>query len=297
MKKLILIFSLFATTVFAQERVPSIWAFNISNTQGSYYRATLLEANRIQNKYEFIVEHKPGAGGEVAAGYALDKKGVVLLGTAAAFFVRPYLYDSNYNFDQFKPIHVMAQSPAALVSKDKSLQEILAKDKITIGTAGPGSMIELMALKFKQYFPNKEVILVPYKSSPEATIDLLGGHIDLTYEYLGDGESRGGRILGLTGKAKIKNYPLLKDMGYPNQADLGGTYLILVKNDMPIDQYREIQKILLEAEKSPKVQELYLSDYSSKPSKLQTYGDYMVWYDKTIKYFKELTAGQPKFSR
>ena len=78
MKNLILILSLFATTVFAQERVPSVWAFNISNTQGSYFRATLLEANRIQNKYEFIVEHKPGAGGEVAAGYALDKKGVVL---------------------------------------------------------------------------------------------------------------------------------------------------------------------------------------------------------------------------
>ena len=86
-------------------------------------------------------------------------------------------------------------------------------------------------------------------------------------------------------------------MGYLNQAELGGTYLILVKNDMPIEQYKEIQKILLEAEKSPKVQELYASDYSSKPSKLQTYSDYMIWYDTTIKSFKELTAGQPKFSK
>lgn len=293
MKKIVftVLFSLYSL-VHAQQQVPSIWAFNITNVQGSYFRATLDEANRIQTKYKFGVEHRPGAGGEVAAAAVNEKKNPVLLGTAAAFFVRPYLYKTNYTFDQFKPIHVMAQSPAALVSKNKSLQEILSQNKITIGTAGPGSMIELMALKFKDYYPNKDIVLVPYKSSPEAMVDVLGGHIDLTYEYLGDGETKGGRILGLTGRTKIKNYPLLKDMGYPNQADLGGTYLILVKSDMPIEQYKEIQEILLMAEKSPKVQELYMADYSTKPLKLRTYSDYMNWYDQTIKSFKVLTTTQ-----
>lgn len=288
-KKLLLTLIFVTGTVSAQEKITSVWAFNIANTQGSYYRATMLEANRIQKKYIFEVEHKPGAGGEVGAVYANGQKNA-LLGTAAAFFVRPYFYKANYSFDQFRPIHIMATSQAALVSKNKSLQEILAKDKITIGTAGPGSMIELMALRFKEYFPHKDIVLVPYKSSPEAMHDVLGGHIDLTYEYLGDAETKGGRILGLTGRTKIKSYPLLKDMGYPNQSDLLGIYLILAKSDMPIEQYKEIQAILIEAEKSPDVQRLYKSDYAVKPTNLNTYTDYIRWYDRTIQYHRQLTG-------
>ena len=291
MKKILLILLFITGAALAQERIPSIWAFNIANIQGSYYRATLEEANRIQNKYEFVTEHKPGAGGEIGAVYVNNQR-MALLGTAAAYFVRPYLYKANYSFDQFKPIHVMATSPAALVTKERSLQDIVGQSKISIGTAGPGSLTHLMALKFKEYYPDKTVIIVSYKSSTEAMQDVLGGHTDLTFEFLGDAEAKGARILGITGRNKIKHYPLLKDIGYTNQADLVGVYLILVKKDMPMEQYREIQSILLKAEQSPKVQELYAADYSSKPSNLVTYLDYTKWYDRTIIYFEKLTEGQ-----
>lgn len=280
-----------AGAVQAQERIPSIWAFNIANIQGTYYRAILEEANRIQNKYEFVVEHKPGAGGEIGAVYVNSQR-TALLGTAAAYFVRPYLYNTNYSFDQFKPIHVMANSPAALVTKDRSLQDITGQSKISIGTAGPGSGTHLYALKFKEYFPDKDIAIVAYKSSTEALQDVLGGHIDLTFEFLGDAEAKGARVLGVTGRNKIKNYPLLKDIGYANQADLVGVYLILVKADMPVLQYREIQSILIKADQSPKVQELYASDYSSKPGNLTTYLDYLNWYDRTVQYYGKVTKGQ-----
>jgi tripartite-type tricarboxylate transporter receptor subunit TctC len=275
-----------------QERIPSVWAMNISNIQGSYYRATLEEANRIQNKYEFMVEHKPGAGGEIAAVYVKNQRTSALLGVAAAYFVRPYLYKANYSFDQFKPIHVMATSPAALVTKDRSLQDIIGQNTISIGTAGAGSLTHLMALKFKEYYPTKNVVMVNYKSSTEALQDVLGGHTDLTFEFLGDAEAKGAKILGLTGRNKIKNYPLLKDIGYANQADIVGVYLILVKADMPMAQYTEIQSILIKAEQSSRVQELYAADYSGKPTNLKTYSDYATWYDRTIQYFGKITEGQ-----
>ena len=283
----------FSTISFAQQQVPSIWAFNIANIQGSYYRATLEEANTIQKKYQFIPEHKPGAGGSIGANYVLRQNQLTLLGTAAAYFVRPYLYStSSYKFDQFTPVHVMATSPAALVTKNKELHEIIKQDKISIGTAGPGSLTHLMALKFKEYFPEKMVIIVNYKSSTEALQDVLGGHVDLTFEYLGDAESRNAKVLGVTGRNKIKSYPLLKDMGYPNQADLVGVYLILVPRDTKPDTVIELRNTFLQAEQSAKVQELYRLDYSAKPPNLKTPADYDRWYNNTIKYYKEITAGQ-----
>jgi tripartite-type tricarboxylate transporter receptor subunit TctC len=294
MKRILLALLLTISAVAsAQQQVQGVWAFNIANIQGSYYRAILEEANRIQQKYQFVPEHKPGAGGSIGAGYVLNQDRLALLGTAAAYFVRPYLYSNNsYKFEQFTPVHVMATSPAALVTKNKELHEIIKQDKISIGTAGPGSMTHLMALKFKEYFPEKMVIIVNYKSSTEALQDVLGGHTDLTFEYLGDAESRNAKVLGVTGRNKIKSYPLLKDIGYPNQADLVGVYLILVSKDIKPDTVVELRNIFLQAEQSAKVQELYRLDYSAKPPNLKTPADYDRWYSNTIKYYKEITAGQ-----
>jgi len=283
-----------STISMAQQHVPSIWAFNIANVQGSYYRSLLDQANKNQNKYQFFPEHKPGAGGAIGALYVNNQNDLVLLGTAAAYFVRPYLYkETPYNFDQFKPVHVMALAPAALVTKDKKLADILKQDKITIGTAGAGSMTHLMALKFKEQLPNKDiVVIVSYKSSTEALKDVLGGHVDLTFEYLGDAEAKSAKILGITGRNKIKNYPLLKDVGYTNQADLVGVYLILVKKDVSDERVSELRSIFVEAEKSQLVQDLYKSDYSSKPPNLKSEADYKRWYKETIEYYKTTTAGQ-----
>lgn len=295
MKRLVILLLALTLTnsVFAQQSINVVWAFSISNVPGSYFRATLDEANRIQKKYQFIPEHKPGAGGEVAATYVKEQKNITMLGTAAAFFVRPYLYPVKYNFNQFKPIHVMALAPVALVTKQgRTLEDILRQDNISIGTAGGGSFVHLVALKFQEYLPGKKITLVGYKSSTEAMQDVLGGHVDLAFEFLGDAEARNAKILGITGSHKIKNYPLLKDIGYPNQETLTGMHLILAKADMPPDIYKEIKDIFTEAEKNQAVQNLYASDYSSKPrQRLRTPEEYDIWYTQTIKQFEKLTKG------
>lgn len=291
---LALAMTLMSLPVLAQQ-VPAHWAFNFANVQGSYFRATLEEANKLQTKYQFVAEPRPGAGGNIAASHVINQPNLTLLGTAAAFFVRPHLYTSTtgYKFEDFRPVHIMALSPAALVTaKGKTLEEILKKDRIIIGTAGAGTLTHLMALKFAEEVKGKRVDIVPYKSSTDALVDVLGGHIDLTFEFLGDAESKGAQILGLTGTNNIKNYPLLKDMGYTAQANLVGVYLILVKSSTSDAVVDELRKIFLEAEKNNRVQELYRSDYSSKPEGLKTDADYQRWYRQTIQFYKSVTAGQ-----
>jgi tripartite-type tricarboxylate transporter receptor subunit TctC len=288
MKKLLIaLTAIFISTLcVAQQQVPSAWAFNIANVQGSYYRALLEQANLNQTKYQFVPEHKPGAGGSIAAGYVLGNDKLALLGTATAYFVRPYLYDNaGYTFDQFKPVYLIANSPVALTSRNKDLKTILAQDRIAIGTAGPGSGTHLYAIKFKDRHPDKNVVIVPYKSSTEAVQDVLGGHIDLTYEFLGDAEAKGVRILGTTGPTKIKDYAQLKDMGYPDAVDFIGIYHILVKKNTPDEVVRELRVIFAQAERSARFQELYRSDYSFKPV-LKTDKEYNEWYNAMIKTYR-----------
>ena len=250
--------------------------------------------NQNQNKYQFVPEHKPGAGGSIAAGYVLGQERMILLGTATAYFVRPYLYNNaGYTFDQFKPVYLIANSPVALTSRNKDLRTILAQDKISIGTAGPGSGTHLYALKFKAHHTNKEIVVVPYKSSTEALQDVLGGHIDLAYEFLGDAEAKGVKILGTTGTKKIKNYPMLKDMGYADNSEFVGIYHILVKKDVPDEVVRELRAIFDEAERSVKFQELYRSDYSFKPM-LKTDKEYNEWYNNNIRAYRTLITRDMK---
>jgi tripartite-type tricarboxylate transporter receptor subunit TctC len=296
MKKLLVaLTTIFISSVsLAQQQVPSTWAFNITNVQGSYYRALLEQANQNQTKYQFVTEHKPGAGGSIAAGYVNNSDRMALLGTATAYFVRPYLYNNaGYTFEQFKPVYLIANSPVALTTKSKDLKTILAQDKISIGTAGPGSGTHLYAIKFKEYHPDKNIVIVPYKSSTEAVQDVLGGHIDLTYEFLGDAEIKGVQILGTTGKTKIKNYPMLKDIGYPNNADFVGIYHILVKKTVSDEVVRELRTIFAEAERSVKFQELYRSDYSFKPM-LKTDKEYNEWYNNMIRTYRTLITRDMK---
>jgi tripartite-type tricarboxylate transporter receptor subunit TctC len=296
MKKLLIaLTTIFISTLcIAQQQVPSAWAFNIANVQGSYYRALLEQANQNQTKYQFVPEHKPGAGGSIAAGYVSSHERMALLGTATAYFVRPYLYDNaGYTFDQFRPVYLIANSPVALTSRNKDLRTILAQDRIAIGTAGPGSGTHLYALKFKDRHPDKNIVIVPYKSSTEAVQDVLGGHIDLTYEFLGDAEAKGVRILGTTGPTKIKNYAQLKDMGYPDAVDFIGIYHILVKKNTPDEVVRELRVMFAQAERSDRFQELYRSDYSFKPV-LKTDRDYTDWYNVNIKTYRTLITRDMK---
>ena len=293
MKKLLLAIGFLCFAVTARsETINAIWSFNIANTQGTYFRAIMDESNRLQSKYQFVTDSKPGAGGQIAASYVAEQKHVTLLGTTYAFFIRPNLYQVPYSFDQFRVLHIMTIAPPALVTKNKTLKQILEQNVITIGTAGPGTGTHLNALKFKESLPNKNVIIVPYKSSTDALRDVMGGHIDLTFEYLGDAEGFNSKILGVAGTKKIGKYPLLIDIGFPNQANMVNSYFILVKNDISEEQYNELQQLFIRAEKIDSIQELYRKDHSTKPDGLETPAGYRAWYHRNIIFWKEATKGQ-----
>lgn len=283
---------MFVTNSFATEKVSSVWGFAVGSTQGTYFRAILEQANKEQTKYQFVFENKPGAGGAIASQYVNNHSDTAILAHSTAFFVRPYLYsDTQYKFEQFKLLFVMGISPAALVTKGKSLDQLLSQEKINIGTAGTGSTTHIMAEQFFKKWPNKNIQMVHYSNTNEAYKDVLGGHVDATFEFLGDVKAKGGTtIIGITGKNSIENLPLLKDIS-PDLEHIAGIFAVFVPVKMTQEKINELQYILLKAEKHESVQVLYKNDYATKDSYMKTPGDLSAWYNTTIKQFEKYTRG------
>ena len=278
------------SSAFAAEKVSAIWPFTPASTQGLYFRAILEQANKEQDKYEFVFDHKTGAGGAIATVHVHNLQGTRILAHSAAYFARPFLYpDTQYNFEQFKPLMVMGFAPAALITKGKTLDQLLAQKKINIATAGGGSSTHLFAEAFfKQYKEGRDIAMVHYRDSNEAAKDVIGGQVDASFEFLGDARARGDlvTIVGITGKSKIDNFKFL-----PNMEELVGIFAIYAPKDMPANQVSEIQAMLLRAEKHESVQTLYKRDFTYKDTSMAVPGDLTSWYTRTIKQFEGYTKG------
>jgi tripartite-type tricarboxylate transporter receptor subunit TctC len=295
MNKLLLGLIMLAASVAASagEKVPGVWGFAVGSTQGTYFRAILEQANKEQDKYNFYFENKPGAGGSIASHHVFNHKGTAILAHSAAFFVRPNLYpETIYSFDQFKPLMIMGYAPATLVTKNKSLAQLVKQNRITIGTAGTGSSTHLMAETFAKGLKGKEVVMVHYKDTNLAFLAVMTGEIDATFEFLGDAKAKAlpeTTLIGLTGKNKVEDIEPLRNLGFKDMEGLSGIFAIYVPVNMSNDTVRELQTTLLRAEKHASVQTLYKKDYTSKDAYMQQPGDLTEWYNATIKQYKDLT--------
>jgi len=282
---------LFGMTAQADpQRVPGIWGFAPGSTQGSYFRAILDQANANQKKYEFFFDHRPGAGGVISTRAALETKGPVIIAHAGAIFAQTYtMINPGYRVEQFRPILIMAEAPSVLVTKGKTLDQLLAQPRITIGGVGAALAAEV----FRKNGKNSEVTVVQFKDTNEAYLAVLGGHIDATFEFLGDARAKAAadtKFVGITGNQRVEGMELLKDRGFPEAGLLGAPFAIYVPASTPADVYTELRAILLEAEKSEKVQALYRRDFSFRDSAWLQTANLQPWYDAKVRHFRGLTA-------
>jgi tripartite-type tricarboxylate transporter receptor subunit TctC len=137
-----------------------------------------------------IIENRPGAGGTIAAAQVAKAApdGYTLLLNSSGHTVNPWIY-SNLSYDtakDLKGISLLARQPNVLVvSPDKGWKTVndLVKQaqaqpgKMSFASAGVGSATHMNGEKFK-VAAKIDVLHVPYKGTPEALNDVMGGRVE-----------------------------------------------------------------------------------------------------------------------
>jgi tripartite-type tricarboxylate transporter receptor subunit TctC len=137
-----------------------------------------------------IIENRPGAGGTIANAFVAKAPadGYTLLVDSSGHTVNPWIY-GNLSYDtvkDLKGVTLLARQPNVLVvSPDKSWKIVAdlvnqAKaqpGKMSFASAGVGSATHMNGEKFK-VAAGIDVLHVPYKGTPEALNDVMGGRVE-----------------------------------------------------------------------------------------------------------------------
>jgi tripartite-type tricarboxylate transporter receptor subunit TctC len=145
----------------------------------------------------FIVENKPGAGGNIGTTFVAKAAGdgyTIEVGTVSSHAINPSLYKNlpHDTVKDFQPVSLISRVPNILVTNKNfppnSVQELIeyAKanpGKVTYGSSGSGTSIHLAAELFK-IRTGIQMTHVPYRGSGELVAAMLGGHIDLAFDNM-----------------------------------------------------------------------------------------------------------------
>jgi tripartite-type tricarboxylate transporter receptor subunit TctC len=280
-------------TALAVEKITIIWGFSAASNQANFYRAMVTELNRTQNKYEFVFDVKPGAGGAVGARYVLEHPTNTVLGGSSTFFIRPnFDKETGYATESFQPVLVQALgSPVALYSsKFKSINDLKLTQDITTAIAGHGSHSNLMASILSEHFDKTRII--NYVSLVDATKDVVGKHVDTGWNWLSDIEgsvdAKSITVLGITGLRSVRGLPTLSGQGIKGFENVSTNTVIVASKEMPTEKVHDLYELMRVANRSFEVTAGYDREHSN-PADL-TWPQTVSWYDQQVRFWREQSA-------
>lgn len=181
-----------------------------------------------------VVENRPGAGGNIGTELATKAPpdGYTLLLGGPSLAISPSLY-RKLNYDPIRdlaPVAMAAEIPSMFaVHRNvaaRSMKELVSlaraqPGKLAFGTGGAGTSNDLGAHLFLSTTRLK-ILLVPHKGVNQATLAVLGGHVDMVIAGLStvgphvrDGKLRGLALLGPERSASFPQVPTAAQAGFP----------------------------------------------------------------------------------
>jgi len=269
MKKLLAVFLLCFVTTLTQAKivVPIVWTFALSSSAGLLVREIVTEANNIQNKYQFVFEHKPGAGGAVGVNHVINANQPVILAHTSSFFIRPYtIKEGSYDPEQFIMINnYCSDQPLAMLSRNfKTLVDLQKQTKISVGII-PGSLTTLPIAEYKKQNLKLDLIEVGFKGTPEITTAVLGGHLDVSIDFLSPTVRNIDElnVLAITGTKNYGNTRTFQSQGLNGYDMLTNSYYMLMHNKTDPAVVKELNDIMIRAVANPRVQKLCTQDFGT----------------------------------
>ena len=176
-----------------------------------------------------VIDNKPGASGNIGMaeifraapdGYTLGYGNVGTLAINKSLFAK-----LPYEPEKLVPVALLGYVQNALVVRSdlgvNNIKELIARakakpGKLVIGSAGNGTTGHLGGELFKS-MTGTFMIHVPYRGSPQAIQDLIGGQVDLMFDNLSSiaPHIKSGRVkvLGVSGRARSPLFPDISTIG------------------------------------------------------------------------------------
>ncbi len=220
----------------------------------------------------FVIENRPGAGGNIGADYVAKQPGdgYTMMITSIGMATNKPLY-SKLNYDpvkDFAPVSLLAVVPNVLVTNAtqpdvKNIKDVIAAarkapGKLTYASAGNGTSIHLAGEVFTS-LAQVDMLHIPYKGSGPAVSDLLGGQVNYMFDSITSArphiQSGKLRALGVTTAKRsstLPNVPTLAEAGVPGY-EVSPWFAVFMPASTPKAIVSKLNKALLDAMKDPEV--------------------------------------------
>ena len=254
----------------------------------------------------FVIENRPGAGGNIGADAVAKSPadGYTIMITSIGMATNKALY-AKLSYDpvkDFAPISLLAVVPNVLVvnanSPDKTVADVIAHaqrepGKLTYASAGNGTSIHLAGEVFAS-MAGLNLLHVPYKGSGPAITDMLGGQVDLMFDSITSSaphiQAGKLRALGVTSarrSAALPNVPTIAEAGVPGY-EVSPWFAVFAPAGTPAPIVQKINAALLDAMKQPDTKARFdaigAEPIGSTPAQLATHLDKeMARWGKLIK--------------
>lgn len=223
-------------------------------------------------KQAFIVENRPGAGGNIAIqaltqapadGYTIAMAANYVAANAA-MKRNPYDWERD-----LMPIGMVASTPNILVvppgSSIQGVDDLIRRakaggNKLTFASAGMGSSIHLAGELFK-VMAGVDMTHVPYKGVSPAEVDLMSGTVDMMFGSVSTAiplvQSKKLKALAVTGRERMKampELPTLEEAGLKGY-EVEAVYFMAAPAKVPAPVLKTLADAVADINRQPDVQE------------------------------------------
>ena len=226
----------------------------------------------------FVIENKPGAGGNIGADFVAKAPadGYTLMITSIGMATNKPLY-GKLNYDpvkDFAPVSLLAVVPNVLVTNStqpnvKTVADLIAAakkepGKLTYASAGNGTSIHLAGEVFTS-LAKIDMLHVPYKGSGPAVSDLLGGQVNYMFDsitsarpHIASGKLRALGVTTAKRSSTLPNVPTLAEAGLTGY-DVSPWFAVFMPAGTPKPVITKLNAALLDAMKQPDVRARFAS--------------------------------------
>lgn len=220
----------------------------------------------------FVIENKPGAGGNIGADFVAKAPGdgYTMMITSIGMATNKFMY-ARLNYDpvkDFAPVSLLAVVPNVLVTNAtqpnvKTVADVIANAKaqpgrLTYASAGNGTSIHLAGEVFTA-LAQVDMLHVPYKGSGPAVTDLIGGQVHYMFDSITSAkphiQSGKLRAIGLTTARRssaLPGVPTLAEAGLPGY-EVSPWFAVFMPAATPKPIVARMNAALLEAMKQPDI--------------------------------------------